>query len=393
MLVGLIGKPSSGKSTFFNALTMQNVPTASYPFTTINANQGTAFVRIKCVDKEFKVQCNPRTGYCVNHERFVPVKIMDVAGLVPGASQGKGKGNAFLNDLRQADLLIQVVDISGTTDSKGKKTEKYDPANEILFLERELNEWFYQVIKKNHERFSRIQTKNKAEKIRVVSQYLAGLSIKEEQTKEAGEKLGLWEKQLKEWSKEEIKKFSKILKQKSKPTIIAANKADLATAKKNLEKIKKRFPEKKIIPCSAICELTLKKAAKENKVSYLPGDPDFKIVGETTREQKKGLEYIKEKVLKKYNSTGVQQTLNTGVFEELGYIAVFPGGVKKLVDSKGNILPDCFLMPPNSTVLEFAYKLHTDIGKKFVKAVNVKTKQLIGKEYKLKHRDVIEIIF
>ena len=83
--------------------------------------------------------------------------------------------------------------------------------------------------------------------------------------------------------------------------------------------------------------------------------------------------------------------MDYAVFELLKYIAIFPGGVNKLTDSQGRVLPDCFLMPGNSTALDFAYKLHTDFGKNFIKAIDVKTKMAVGKDHKLKHRDVIEI--
>ena len=50
----------------------------------------------------------------------MPIELLDVAGLVPGAHEGKGLGNKFLDDLRHADALIHVVDVSGTTDAEGK---------------------------------------------------------------------------------------------------------------------------------------------------------------------------------------------------------------------------------------------------------------------------------
>jgi hypothetical protein len=76
----------------------------------------------------------------------------------------------------------------------------------------------------------------------------------------------------------------------------------------------------------------------------------------------------------------------------LKYIAVFPAGASKLADSKGNILPDCFLVPKNTTALDFAFKLHTDLGKNFIKAIDARSKRAIGKEHILKNRDGIEII-
>src|SRR3989338_977131 len=115
MLIGVVGKPSTGKSTFFKASTLADVEIANYPFTTIKPNRAVVFVKIECVDKEFGKQCSPRIGYCVNGKRFVAVELLDVAGLVPGAHEGKGLGNQFLNDLNQADALIHIVDISGST--------------------------------------------------------------------------------------------------------------------------------------------------------------------------------------------------------------------------------------------------------------------------------------
>src|SRR3989338_7459591 len=109
MLVGVVGKANVGKSTFFKAATLADVEIANYPFATIKPNHGVGFVKIDCIDKEFNIQCNPREGYCVSGYRFVPVNMIDVAGLVPGAHEGKGMGNQFLDDLNQADVLIHVV--------------------------------------------------------------------------------------------------------------------------------------------------------------------------------------------------------------------------------------------------------------------------------------------
>ena len=103
-------------------------------------------------------------------------------------------------------------------------------------------------------------------------------------------------------------------------------------------------------------------------------------------------EFIKTKILDVYGSTGVQNILDFTVFELLRYLAIFPGGVNNLKDSDGRTLPDCYLMQENSTSLDFAFKLHTDLGKNFIKAIDVRTKRIIGKEYKLKNRDIIEII-
>ena len=92
MLIGVVGKANIGKSTFFKAATLMDIEIANYPFATIKPNHGVGFIRVPCVDKDFNTQCNPRTGYCKNHERFITVDMIDVAGLVPGAHEGKGMG-------------------------------------------------------------------------------------------------------------------------------------------------------------------------------------------------------------------------------------------------------------------------------------------------------------
>ena len=55
--------------------------------------------------------CMPNTGICKNHMRMIPVTLVDVAGLVPGAHEGRGRGNQFLSDLSRCDALIQVIDV------------------------------------------------------------------------------------------------------------------------------------------------------------------------------------------------------------------------------------------------------------------------------------------
>ena len=391
MLIGLVGKPSVGKSTFFKAATLAEVEIASYPFTTIKANHGVGYVKVECIDKEFNTKCNPSHGFCINHQRFVPIDLMDVAGLVKGASQGKGLGNKFLDDLRKADIFVHIVDASGKTDSEGKPTEDHDPCEDVRFLDEELNKWFYNILIKVWKSFARKTEMEKSKFSEGVTKQFSGLKVKEGQVKDVLRKLNLPEKPS-TWSDGQVMEFATALREKSKPMIIAANKCDHPEAKANIEKMKKEFPELMIYPCSADSELALREATKAELIEYVPGEKDFKIVGELTPKQKQALEKIQKNVLDVYGGTGVQEVLNLAVFDFLKYIAIFPAGANKLADSKGNILPDCFLLPKGSTALDFAFFLHTDFGKNFIKAIDARTKRALGKNYELKHRDALEII-
>lgn len=399
MLVGVVGKANVGKSTFFKALTLANVEIENYPFATIKPNHGIGYVRIECADKFFNVKCNPREGYCINHNRFVPVDLIDVAGLVPGAYEGKGMGNQFLDDLRQADALIHVVDASGSTNENGDPVDpgSYDPCSDIRFLEIELDMWYLRLIKKGWDRFARSVQQEKDHDIKIVkdlASHLSGLKVTEDLVEEVLNNLKLDRNNILSWTEKDLKKISMELRKKTKKMIIAANKVDVKAAEKNIEKMKNEFPGYIIVGCSAESELALKEASKNNLISYIPGYPGFEIINseKLNEKQKNALGFIKKNVLEKFKSTGVQQAINSAVFDLLNYIAIFPGGINKLADSDGNVLPDCFLMPPKTTALDFAYKLHTDFGKNFIKAMDVKKRMPVGKEHILKNGDVVEII-
>ncbi len=393
MFIALCGKPSVGKSTFFKASTLADVAIANYPFTTLKSSEGVAFVSLECVDRDFKVQCNSRTGFCRNGRRFVPVRLMDIPGLIEGSYEGLGRGNEFLSDIASADALIHIIDISGSTNAKGEAVDPlcYDPALDIRFLENEIDMWLFGIVLKGWEKFARQVKQENMNIYKAVAKQLSGIKLTEDLAKEIIQKLQ-FPVEITQWSEEQIKLMVVELRKKTKPMVIAANKIDVSGADKNLERLRKLFPDHLIIPCSADSELALREASKSKLIKYLPGGSHFEIIGQLNPAQAKALDHIKENILQKYGNTGVQKVLDSIVFDVLKYIAIYPGGANKLEDKDGNVLPDCFLLKEGSTALDFAFKLHTDIGNNFIRAIDVHTKRTVGKEHILKHRDVVEIV-
>mgnify|MGYP000541834111 CR=1 FL=1 len=106
--LALAGKPNAGKSTFYAAATMADVQMANYPFTTIDANRGVTHVRTRCPCTSREERCGNQN--CRAGKRYVPVELLDVAGLVPGAHEGRGLGNQFLDELANADAILNVVE-------------------------------------------------------------------------------------------------------------------------------------------------------------------------------------------------------------------------------------------------------------------------------------------
>jgi len=382
--LALAGKPNCGKSTFFRAATMAHAEIAGYPFTTIDANFGVAYYRTACPCRGLGLSC----GHCTDGVRFVPVNLVDVAGLVPDAHRGKGLGNQFLDNLRQADAIIHIVDASGSTDSEGNPVEtgSHDPLLDIAFVRNEMTMWIYGILDRHWQRLQR-QAQSKTYSIhRGVAEVLAGLAITPEDVMDAERSAGI---DLVHADKEALTRFCGEIVGISKPMLPVGNRVDLAP-----DALVEKLRAAGLSFSTAAGELALRNAVAAGIVRYLPGDPSFSIVREDalSSAQKNGLRTI-ARVMERFGGTGVQQAINRAVKDLLRMIVVYPvEDEHKFSDSRGRILPDAFLMREGSTPRDLAFQVHTDIGKGFLYAVDARTKMRVKDTHVLKDGDIIRIV-
>jgi len=394
-LLGIVGKPNTGKSTFFSAATLAPAEIANYPFTTIKPNRGVGYVRTPCVCKEFNVKDTPVNSLCLDGVRLIPVEFIDCAGLVPGAWQGRGLGNQFLDEIRKADVLIHIVDASGGTDSEGRicKLGEHDPLEDVKFLEHEITMWIANILKKDWPKIARTAESEAKDLLSILEERLSGLAIKRAHIFEAVRKTGLNADKPTAWSEEDFLRFVDRLRQIAKPMLIVANKMDIPTAEENFERLKKL--NYLVVPCCAEAELALRRAAEKKLIEYRPGDCNFKINNreKLNESQIRALETIREKVLLKFGSTGVQDAVNMAYFKLLNMITVYPvEDLEHLADHSGRVLPDAYLVPYGTTARELAYLIHTELGESFIYAIEAREKKRVGEDYILKDRDVISIV-
>jgi len=382
--LALAGKPNCGKSTFFRAATLAHAEIANYPFTTIDANFGVGYVRTKCPCKELGLVCPS----CQGGDRFVPVNMIDVAGLVPDAHKGRGLGNQFLDNLRQADAILHIVDASGSADSEGNPLEPgaHDPAVDIAFLQFEMTMWVYGILDKHWAKLHR-QAQSKGFVLhRGVAEVFAGLAVTPEEIRDAEAAAGI---DLMHAGEEQLISFCREIVKISKPMVVIGNKVDMAPPDL-LAKLK----NEKMLFASAASELALRNAANSHVVRYVPGDPGFSLIDERSLSaaQRSGLAMI-TKVLQRFGGTGVQQALNHAVYSLLDMIVVYPvEDENHFCDGKGRVLPDAFLMKRGSTPHDLAFQVHTDIGKGFLYAVDARTKMRVKDTHELKDGDIIRIV-
>ncbi|MEF8807145.1 redox-regulated ATPase YchF [Natronomonas sp.] len=386
--VALAGKPNAGKSTFYKAATMAEVDVGNYPFTTIDPNRGVSHVRTRCPCLDLEERCGNEN--CHDGKRYVPIELLDVAGLVPGAHEGKGLGNQFLDALSNADVILNVVDASGGTNAEGEPVEvgSYDPVQDIEFIQEEMDLWLASIIEGNWESVERQSRSPEFDFEEVLTEMLTGVGATEYDVMAVLREIDYTSDPF-EWSDEDKEELARLVRERTKPIVVVANKADIAP-EENIERLEEAAGH--VIPCTAEGELALRQAVEAGVVDYDPGDEDFEIVGDISDSQEEGLNRIRD-VMTEWGGTGLQQALNESVYDLLEHITVYPvQDASKWTDGQGNVLPDAFLLRDDATPKDLAFAVHSDIGEGYLHAVDARENRRIGEDHELDEGDVIKIV-
>ncbi|PSP32079.1 redox-regulated ATPase YchF [Halobacteriales archaeon QH_10_67_22] len=386
--LALAGKPNAGKSTFYQAATMADVDVANYPFTTIEANRGVTHVRTDCPCLDRDERCGDE--HCHDGTRYVPVELLDVAGLVPGAHEGRGLGNQFLDELTNADAILHVVDAAGATDAEGEPVGvgEHDPVEDLQFIEEEMDLWLASIVDRNWEAVERQSRSPDFDIDAALTEMLTGVGATELDVARALRDLDYPEDPI-QWTDDHREALASDIRERTKPIVVVANKADAAPPE-NLQRLKER--NEATIPATAEGELALRRAVEAGAIDYDPGDPDFDLVGEVSDQQREGLEQVRD-VMAEHGGTGVQRALDTAVYDVLDHFTAYPvQNETHWTDAQGNVLPDAFLLGEGSTPRDLAYAVHSDIGEGYLHAVDARENRRIGEDHELEEGDVIKVV-
>jgi ribosome-binding ATPase YchF (GTP1/OBG family) len=394
--IGLIGKTNTGKTTFFNSATLANAEVSNYPFTTKQANIGNANAITLCVHKEINKKDDPKNSRCINGWRFIPIELVDLPGLIKDAWEGKGLGNQFLSIAAQSDALLHIVDASGSIDASGKIAEPGtgDPVADIADIEEELTMWYLKLLEGNRDKILRAINSG-IDSVLAITEIFRGIGVREEHVKLALADNKLLDAKFDDFGPQQTRDFSWSLRERSKPTLIVANKIDLPSADDNFKRLREEYKDMIVVPASADAELTLRRAENRRLIKYVPGDERFDITDQTglNDKQKWALNFIRKDILGEYMRTGVQFAINVCVFKLLRMNTVYPvADVNKLSDKHGNILPDVYLMKPGSTVEDLAKEIHSELVKGLIHAIDTRDGLRLPNDYQLKDRDILSIV-
>ncbi|MFB6141885.1 MAG: redox-regulated ATPase YchF [Halorientalis sp.] len=386
--VALAGKPNAGKSTFFRAATRADVDVGNYPFTTIDPNRGVSHVRTRCPCLDRDERCGD--DHCHDGKRYVPVELLDVAGLVPGAHEGRGLGNQFLDELSTADAILNVVDAAGATDAEGEPVEvgEHDPLEDVDFVETEMDLWLASIVGRNWESVERQSRSPDFDIDDALADLLTGVGATATDVARALRDLE-YPEDPRAWTDDHREALARDVRRRTKPIVVVANKADIAP-EGNIERL--QAAAEYVVPATADGELALRNGVEAGVVDYDPGDAEFDLVGDVSDEQRQGLERIRE-VLASHGGTGVQAAMNTAVYDLLDRITVYPvENETRWSDGAGNVLPDAHLLPEGATPVDLAYAVHSDIGDGYLHAVDARSGRDVGEDHELAEGDVVKIV-
>ncbi|MFB6157010.1 MAG: redox-regulated ATPase YchF [Haloferacaceae archaeon] len=386
--VALAGKPNAGKSTFFRAATMADVDVGNYPFTTIDPNRGVTYARTRCPCLDRDERCGDER--CRAGKRYVPVELLDVAGLVPGAHEGRGLGNQFLDALTDADVVLHVVDASGATDEEGEPVEvgEHDPVEDVDFVEREMDLWLADIVDRNWESVVRKSRSPDFDIDDALAEMLTGFGASPAEVAASLRALD-YPADPGKWTDDDREALAEDVRARTKPILVVANKAD-AAPEGNLERLLDL--DRPVVPATADGELALRRAAENGLVDYDPGDDGFDVTADLSDAQREGLERVRD-VMERYGGTGVVGAVNAAVYDVLDHVTVYPvENETRWTDGQGAVLPDAHLLPRGSTPEDLAYAVHSDIGEGYLHAVDARSARRISDEYELEEGDVIKIV-
>ena len=394
--IGLIGKTNTGKTTFFNAATLSSAEISTYPFTTKRAEAAIANAITLCVHPEFNVIDNPNNSKCNDGWRYIPIELIDLPGLIKDAWKGKGLGNQFLSIAAQSDVLLHIVDVSGSVDASGKVTEvgAGDPISDFADIEEELIMWYHKILEGNRDKISKL-IKSGTDPIDALTELYRGIGVNKGHVKEVLRLTGLEEKNFDDFDVQDTKKLASQLRKISKPTLIVANKIDIEGGDKTFDRLREHYNDTIVVPASADSELSLRRAEQKKLIKYSPGSEQFEIInqGDLNQKQKEALEFIKKEIMGEYMRTGVQFAINIAVFKLLKMNSVYPvANEEKLSDKKGRVLPDLILMKEGATVKDLAGEIHTDLQKGLLYAKDLRYNLRLPVTYQLRDRDVISLV-
>jgi len=331
-VVGLVGKPSAGKSTFFNCVTrlQSEAKVAAHPFTTIEPNFGTGWWASPDA-QDRNAGHGARYGRDAQGRRLLPLLIKDVAGLIPGAYKGQGKGNRFLNDLCDADVLIHVVDVSGTSDKNGVAVLAGDAtassaAEDIAWVREELHRWIFGNVSGKWQSVVRAAKQSTRRAEERVLELFSGYQGSKDAVQTAIFRAKLDILTVHNWTREDLHRVVAHFLSVRFPMCLALNKCDKllrSGGEGRIAEAKSAAEEKGYlgVSCSAMTETKLLHLANLGAIEYDLGSTNLKIIDETklsdafkndAAAQERFLSNAHH-VLEKLDGTGVMDCISAAV--------------------------------------------------------------------------------